>query len=152
MGQKTKKKYFAECRALALGKEFFLKKKLTAWAGSAVKCHFFAECHSLPSVALSKEGFCRVPPFAECRAVCGTRQSHSLPSARLCRVPPGPTLDKEWLRRVSDFWHSAKLAALGKSAFSRSGGYSLVIYYFFVHEEAYFSSPCRFPLTKNAIL
>ena len=96
------------------------KKKLMAWAGSAVKCHFFAECHSLPSVALGKEGFCRVPPFAECRALCGTRQSHSLPSARLCRVPPGPALGKEWLRRVPDFWHSAKLAALGKSAFSRS--------------------------------
>ena len=69
---------FTECRALALGKDFFLN--LTAWAGSAVKCHFFAECHSLLSVALGKEA----KIFAECRALCGTRQSHSLPSARLC--------------------------------------------------------------------
>ena len=47
-------------------KNFFLKK-MTAWAGSAVKCHFF----------------CRVPLFAEC---C-TRQRGLLPSAALCRVP-----------------------------------------------------------------
>ena len=129
---------FTECRALALGKgplcrvpgpalgkEFSLN--LTACAGSAVKCHFFAECHSLPSVALGKEGFCRVPPFAECRAIYGTRQSHSLPSARLCRVSPGLALGKEWLRRVPDFWHSAKLSALGKSTFSRSDIYIIQI-------------------------
>jgi len=80
----------------------------------------------LPSATLcrvlhsAKRDFAECRPFAECRALCGTQQSHSLPSARLCQVPPGPALDKEWLRRVPDFWHSAKLAALGKYAFSRS--------------------------------
>ena len=78
----------------------FFKKNLTAWASSAVKCHFC--CRVLHSAKRA---------FAECRP---------LPSARLCQVPPGPALGKEWLRRVPNFWHSAKLAALGKSAFSRS--------------------------------
>ena len=73
------KALFAECQGRHSAKNFFLN--LTAWAGSAVKCHFFAEYHSLPIVALDKVGFCRVPPFAECRALCGTGQSHSLPSA-----------------------------------------------------------------------
>ena len=65
--------------------------------------------------------------FAECRALCVTRQSHSLPSAGLCRVPPGPALGKEWLRRVPDFLHSAKLVAFSKSEFSRSGYQNLLI-------------------------
>ena len=60
------KALFAECQGRHSAKNFF-KKKLTAWAGSAVKCHFF----------------CRVPLFAEC---C-TRQRGLLPSAALCRVP-----------------------------------------------------------------
>ena len=49
---------FTECRALALGKEFF-KKNFDGVGGQVP--FFFAKCHSLPSVALGKEGFCRVP-------------------------------------------------------------------------------------------
>lgn len=129
MGQKKPKKNFF-CQFPALDKSFFAecqKKKHSAKT-------FFAECQKKHSAKIDGVGrlgrqgpfFCRVPLFAEC---C-TRQRGLLPSAghsealgktTLCRVPPGPALGKEWLRRVPDFWHSVKLAALGKSAFSRSG-------------------------------
>ena len=75
---------------------FFLN--LTAWAGSAVKCHFF--CRVLHSTKRA---------FAECRPLPSAGHSVALGKATLCRVPPGPALGKEWLRRVPDFWHSANL-------------------------------------------
>ena len=56
--------FLPSARASTRQRIFF---NLTAWAGSAVKFHFF----------------CRVPLFAEC---C-TRQRGLLPSAALCRVP-----------------------------------------------------------------
>ena len=105
---------FAECNTrqrVALDKKWhltaepahavnFFKKNLTAWAGSAVKCHFF----------------CRVPGtlwhsakllFAECQTLpsatrSGTRQRVASPSARFL--------------------------ALGKSVFSRSVYFSVFSY------------------------
>jgi hypothetical protein len=56
-------------------------------------------------------GLPRVPLFLECRALIGTRESLSSPSA---------TLGEEWLPRVPDFWHSGKYLTLGESCFSRS--------------------------------
>ena len=53
---KKNKKKIVECQGRHSAKNFF--KKSDGVGGLGRQVPFFAECHSLPSVALGKEGFC----------------------------------------------------------------------------------------------
>ena len=105
------KALFAECQGRHSAKNFFFK--FDGMGGLGRQVPFF-----LPSATLCRVLHSTKRAFAECRPLPSAGNSVALGKATLCQVPPGPALGKEWLRRVTNFWRSTKLAASSKSAFS----------------------------------